>query len=88
MTRQSDHIQIRISREDKKAAQDVLDRLGMSFSEGIKLFLTRMVEEQGMPFATSKPRPNAAKAPSSPEKPSAPANNVQPCNLFTKRKIG
>jgi DNA-damage-inducible protein J len=47
------HIQIRIDHEDKKAAQEVLEKLGLNLSNGIKLFLKQVVQEQKIPFEIS-----------------------------------
>jgi DNA-damage-inducible protein J len=52
------HIQIRIDIEEKRAAQKVLDSMGLSLSGAIKLFLKKVVQEQRIPFeisAESKP---------------------------------
>jgi DNA-damage-inducible protein J len=47
------HIQIRIDIEDKRAAQKVLDSMGLGFSSAIKLFLRKVVQEQRIPFEIS-----------------------------------
>ena len=47
------HIQIRIHNDDKKAAKAVLDRLGLTFSGAIKLFLKQLVIQQRLPFTIS-----------------------------------
>ena len=47
------HIQLRIDYEEKKAAQEVLEGLGLNFSSAIKLFLKQTVREQRLPFDVS-----------------------------------
>ena len=44
------HIQIRISDEEKEAAQSAFQRMGMTMSGGIKLFLRQVASEQKLPF--------------------------------------
>lgn len=47
------HIQIRIDLNEKRAAQEVLDKMGLGFSAAIKLFLRKVVQEQKIPFEIS-----------------------------------
>lgn len=47
------HIQLRIDYEEKKAAQEVLEGLGLNLSSAIKLFLKQTVREQKLPFEVS-----------------------------------
>lgn len=54
-------IQIRVDEELKKDATDVLDRLGLDISTGVRMFLKRVVLDQGLPFSTSLPRSYAEK---------------------------
>ena len=49
-------IQIRVDEELKEEAAEVLDRLGLDLPTGIRMFLKRVVLEQGLPFSTSLPR--------------------------------
>ena len=65
------HIQIRIDIEEKRAAQKVLDSMGLSFSGAIKLFLKKVVQEERIPFEISA---HKKKTP-------------QDFNVFSKRKI-
>jgi addiction module RelB/DinJ family antitoxin len=44
------HIQIRISDEEKKAAEKVLKKMGMNYSMAIKLFLRHVVKTKQLPF--------------------------------------
>ena len=46
----SSTIQIRIDPKTKKAAQKVLDKLGMDMSGAIKVYLTQVILTQGIPF--------------------------------------
>jgi len=43
-------IQIRIDSKVKKEAQTVFENLGLDLSSGVKLYLTQVVREQGLPF--------------------------------------
>lgn len=75
------HIQIRIDEQEKKAAQEVLEKMGLNFSSAIKLFFKKTVQEQRLPFelsAESSPAPS--RTPSS-----SPANTW---SGFSKHKIG
>lgn len=72
------HIQIRISAEEKKAAAEVLERMGLNFSSGIKLFLRRAVQEGKLPFEV------VADAP----RPKFQNSLEQEWTGFSKRKIG
>lgn len=44
-------IQIRISEEEKEAAREVLDGMGLSFSCACKLFLRQVVARRELPFS-------------------------------------
>ena len=68
------HIQIRIDVEEKRAAQKVLDSMGLSLSGAIKLFLRKVVQEQRIPFEISSTKPMQV----------TPAE----FNGFAKRRIG
>ena len=76
------HIQIRIDHEDKKAAQEVLDKLGLNLSNAIKLFLKQAVQEQKIPFEIS-----ASGNTPTPSTPSTPDTNSS-WTGFQKHKIG
>ena len=69
------HIQIRIGIEEKRAAQEVLDSMGLGLSGAIKLFLKKVVQEQRIPFEISA-EPRKVKI--------TPAE----FNGFAKRRIG
>ena len=69
------HIQIRIGIEEKRAAQEVLDRMGLGLSGAIKLFLRKVVQEQKIPFEISV------------EKKPAKVENAS-FGGFAKRRIG
>jgi DNA-damage-inducible protein J len=44
------NIQVRVSDEEKKAAKEILDALGLSLSGAIRIFLRQVVDENGIPF--------------------------------------
>ena len=43
-------IAVRLDEQLRKQADAVLDELGLSMSEAVRVFLTKLVSEQGMPF--------------------------------------
>ncbi len=47
-------INIRIDKKTKEGAQHTLEAMGLDLSSGIKMFLTQVVMEQGIPFTPSK----------------------------------
>lgn len=49
-------IQIRLDPKDKKAASKVFKDVGLDISTGIKLYLKKVIEEEGVPFPVSKKR--------------------------------
>ena len=44
-------IQLRIDEKLKAEATDIYERLGLDLSTAIRIFLTRSVEEKGIPFS-------------------------------------
>lgn len=54
MAAQNTTIQIRIDGATKKKAIKTFASLGMDMSSGVKMFLTQVIEEQGMPFVSTK----------------------------------
>ena len=54
----TDVVRSRISPELKRDAEAVLNHLGLSVSDGIRLFLTQVALKQSIPFEIAKP--NAA----------------------------
>lgn len=50
ITSQTDFIQVRLDSKTKKAATNILDKLGMTPSQAIKLFLTKVVMTKSIPF--------------------------------------
>lgn len=52
------NLQIRIDEKDKMEAESVFDKLGISTSQAIKLFLRQVVLNQGLPFKVQVPQPN------------------------------
>ena len=75
------HIQLRIPIEDKRAAGEILEKLGLNFSSAIKLFLKQVVSTGGLPFKVALKRKNTAQIPFSPKE------NKKWTN-FGSRKIG
>ncbi len=51
-------LQVRISPELKQSAEDVFSGLGLTTSEAVRLFLTKSVQEQRLPFELSSQRPS------------------------------
>ena len=47
------NINVRVDDELKKEAEEVLRELGIDFSTGIRIYLTKLVREQGIPFELS-----------------------------------
>ena len=44
-------VQVRVDEKLKKDAVEVLDNLGLDLSSAIRIFLNRVVREQGIPFS-------------------------------------
>ena len=51
ITTQTDFIQVRLDAKTKKAATNILDKLGMTPSQAIKLFLTKVIMTKSIPFS-------------------------------------
>lgn len=50
-------IHVRIDKETKEEANEVLDSLGLDMSTAIKVFLSQVIQNQGLPFTpTRNPR--------------------------------
>lgn len=49
------YIQARIDPHTKEKARDVLDKLGMSMSEAIVIYIKQIVLQQGIPFELKIP---------------------------------
>ena len=43
-------IQTRIDEESRKAAEEIFKRMGMSLSEGIRIFIYQVINERALPF--------------------------------------
>jgi len=54
-TNQSDFIQVRLDSKTKKKATNILDQLGMTPSQAIKLFLTKVIMTRSIPFSIEIP---------------------------------
>lgn len=54
-TNQSDFIQIRLDSKVKKQATNILDQLGMTPSQAVKLFLTKVIMTKSIPFSIELP---------------------------------
>jgi len=52
---QSDFIQVRLDSKTKKAATSVLDKLGLSPSQAIKIFLNQVIISRSIPFPIELP---------------------------------
>jgi DNA-damage-inducible protein J len=55
-------VRCRIARADKDAASEVFDRMGITMSDGIRMFLRRVAEEQAIPFEVRVPNRETAAA--------------------------
>ena len=47
-------LSIRIEEKTKKAAQKTLEAVGLDLSSAVKMFLTQVIIEQGIPFKSSR----------------------------------
>ena len=54
-------INFRVDEDTKSQARSVFDNLGMSFSQGIMLFLRQVILNQGIPFDLKIPNELTAK---------------------------
>lgn len=52
---QSDFIQVRLDPKTKKAATNILNKLGLSPSQAIKLFLSKVILTRSIPFSVELP---------------------------------
>ncbi len=52
----SDLLQVRVDGSVKKEAEEILRNLGLNMSSAIRLFLSRVVIEQGLPFRMTLPQ--------------------------------
>ena len=55
MTSQTSMLHVRIDDETKLQAQQALKSMGMSVSDAVRIFLTRVVAEQAIPFDVRVP---------------------------------
>lgn len=55
MTAQTSMLHVRIDDETKIQAQQALKSMGMSVSDAVRIFLTRVVAEQAIPFDVRVP---------------------------------
>lgn len=53
-------IQIRIDEKTKARAKKVFSKMGLDVSSGIKLYLSRVVQDKGLPFTPREFTPTAA----------------------------
>ena len=58
MSTKNNVIQVRVRQELKVAAEEVLDKLGLTTSQAITLFLAQVVLKGEIPFSISLPKPN------------------------------
>jgi len=86
------HIQIRISGEEKKAAQQIIESMGLTLSSSIKLFLRQVVKEKKIPFQLSAEAFMADLANNNKtletEEVQNDTDDPNSWNFFTKQKIG
>ena len=55
-------IHVRIDNKTKKAAQKTFEKMGLDMSSGIKLYLTRVIHDQCVPFQLHVPNKETIKA--------------------------
>ncbi len=90
---QNQHIQIRISEEEKEVAREIFESMGLTFSGAIKLFLKKTIQERKMPFHITAHalvrRPVRKETRTVPlEKPVQKEHTATAWTSFEKRKIG
>lgn len=49
-------LQVRIDEQIRNQASDILNNLGLDMSSAVRLFLNRIIIEQGLPFTMTLPR--------------------------------
>jgi DNA-damage-inducible protein J len=49
-------LQLRVDAELKNKASDIYEQLGMNLPTAIRIFLTRSVQERGIPFSMTLPK--------------------------------
>lgn len=47
-------IQVRVPDKDKKAVEKILDSLGLDLTTAVRVYLKRIVVDQGIPFSVKK----------------------------------
>lgn len=53
------NINVRVDEKTKKEAEELFERLGLTMSAAMNVFLKQAVREQGIPFSISLNTPNA-----------------------------
>lgn len=48
-------IQTRVDAESKKQAEEILNRLGMSLNDAVRIFISQVVMARGLPFQPKLP---------------------------------
>ena len=48
-------VQARIDEESRKAAEEIFRRMGMSISDGIRIFINQVINQNGLPFQPRLP---------------------------------
>ena len=43
-------VQARVDEESRKAAEEIFHRMGMSISDGIRIFICQVINQNGLPF--------------------------------------
>jgi len=62
MTSPTSMLHVRIDDETKLQAQQALKAMGMSVSDAVRIFLTRVVADQAIPFDVRVPNQNTVSA--------------------------
>ncbi len=81
-------IQIRIDESTKKEAQKLCAKMGISLSAAIKIFLLKMIAENGIPFDIKTADQNQKATNNAPQSQKEIHNNENSWKPFRPRKIG
>lgn len=55
MTSKTSVVQVRVEPEIKEGAEGVLDQLGLSMTDAVRIFLKQVALQKGLPFAVRMP---------------------------------
>ena len=52
------NLNIRVDKEIKEDAETIFEELGLNMSSAINIFLKKVINERGLPFSVTLPKPN------------------------------